>query len=234
MPLPDYNKGKVSGTYPELTVVSERGETPMVCCGYCSAHMACRTAKAGLSKSMKNEAHMIRAQGGRAHNAGSKASELREGAKNALGITLKSVARADMTARLRAGFAIVAAVQYAKLPGPLKVQTNDFGHSVCLFGWRESDDCVGVFDPLWTQGAAGAWSPWSNFNDALWPDGSHSSTTVRLVAPTPPVVEPTPPIVIPPEVEPPADLTPYSEADLLKAKQDVWDAMIGVFPPRPE
>jgi len=229
MPLPEYNKGKVTGTYPELTVISERSETPMVCCGYCSTHMACRTAKSGLTKSMKNEAHMIRAQGGRPHNYGSKASELRAGAQAALGITLKSVAIADIPDRLRKGFAVVAAVQYREMPGPLKVQTNDFGHSVCLFGWRESDDCCGVFDPLWSQGAAGAWSPWSNFNDALWANGNHSTTIVRLLPPAPPVVTP-PPVEPPPTV----DTTPYSEADLLKAKQEVWDAMIGVFPPRPK
>src|SRR6187402_3334103 len=142
MPLPEYRHGKVTGLFPDLTVVSERSETPMVCCGYCSAHMACLTARTGLSTSMKNEAHAIRAAGGRPHNWGNKASELRDGAKAALGVTLKSVAVADIPARLRAGFAVVVAVQYSKLPSYLKVQSNDFGHADLLFGWDEADDRV--------------------------------------------------------------------------------------------
>jgi hypothetical protein len=154
----------------------------MVCCGYCSAHMACITARTGLSTSMKNEAHAIRAAGGRPHNAGNKASELRDGASKALGVTLKSVAVADIPARLRAGFAVVIADQYAKLPSYLKVQSNDFGHANVLFGWDEADDRVGFFDPLWTQGARGAWAPWTSIIPALWANGNHSTTTARLVS----------------------------------------------------
>jgi hypothetical protein len=181
MPLPVYTHGKVAGLFPDLTVVSERSETPMVCCGYCSTHMACITAKAGLSNLMKNEAHAIRAAGGRPHNAGSKASELRAGAQAALGVTLLSVSIADIPARLRAGFAVEVAIQYGKFPKHLKVQENDFGHSIVLFGWRESDDCAGVYDPLWTQGARGAWSPWAGLTASLWANGNHNTTTVRRV-----------------------------------------------------
>jgi hypothetical protein len=153
----------------------------MVCCGYCSAHMACLTARLGLSTSMKQEAHAIRAAGGRPHNWGNKASELREGALAALGVTLKSVAVADIPARLRAGFAVVISTQYSKLPAYLKVQGNDFGHANLLFGWDEVDDRAGFYDPLWTQGARGAWVPWTSIIPALWANGNHSSTIVRLV-----------------------------------------------------
>jgi len=182
MALPDYRYGKVVGLLPDLTVVSERSESPMVCCGYCSAHMAALTARTGLSTLMKNEAHAIRAAGGRPHNHGNSASELRAGALKALGVTLKSVAIADIPERLRTGHAVTAGCQYADLPGWLKVQTNDFGHAVCLFGWKEADDLVGFFDPLWDQGARGAWAPWPQVRNALWPNGNHSTTTARLVS----------------------------------------------------
>jgi len=181
--LPDYRYGKVTGTYPALKVISERSESPMVCCGYCSAHMASSTAKAGLSTLMKNEAHAIRKAGGRPHNHGNTASELRAGTKSALGVTLLSVAIADIPDRLRKGFAVTAGCQYGKLPGYLKVQTNDFGHAVCLFGWDEANDRAGFFDPLWTQGASGAWVPWTTVKNALWANGNHSTTTVRLIRP---------------------------------------------------
>lgn len=181
MALPEYRYGKVTGTYPALRVISERSESPMVCCGYCSAHMAASTAKAGLSTQMTNEAHAIRREGGRPHNYGSRASELREGTKAALGVTLLSVAIADIPDRLRKGFAVEAAIQYADLPGWLKVQTNDFGHSVTLFGWDEANDRAGFFDPLWTQGASGAWVPWGSVKAALWENGNHNTTTVKRV-----------------------------------------------------
>lgn len=181
MPLPEYRYGKVIGTFPDLTIVSERGETPMVCCGYCSAHMAALTSKPGLTQRMVKEAHEIREAGGRAHNAGSKASELRAGADKALGVHFLSVAVADIPDRLRKGFAVVASVQYAKLPDYLRIQVNDFGHSICLFGWDDPDSRGGVFDPLWDQGARGAWSPWAHIQPALWGDGNHLTTTVRVM-----------------------------------------------------
>lgn len=183
MPLPEYKYGKVTGTFPDLRVVSERSESPMVCCGYCSTHMACATAKAGLSDLMKNEAHAIRKAGGRPHNAGSRASERRAGAKKALGVTLLGVAIEDIPDRLRKGFAVEVAVQYADLPAWLKVQKNDFGHTVLLFGWREAENRAGFFDPLWSQGARGAWAPWTSVKRALWANGNHNTTTLRRLSP---------------------------------------------------
>ena len=185
MPLPEYRYGKVTGLFPDLTVVSERSESPMVCCGYCSAHMASICAKAGLSSLMKNEAHAIRKAGGRPHNNGSRASELRAGASKALGVTLKSVAITDIPDRLRKGYAVEVAVQYGKLPGWLKVQTNDFGHSGVLFGWDEKNDRAGYYDPLWTQGARGAWVPWVSIKAALWENGNHNTTVVKRVKAVP-------------------------------------------------
>lgn len=180
MPLPEYRYGKVSGLLPDLTVVSERSESPMVCCGYCSAQMAALTARPGLSTLMKNEAHAMRAAGGRPHNHGNTASELRAGASKALGVTLQDVSIANIPARLRAGFAVTVGIQYAELPDWLKVQTNDFGHAVTLFGWDELDDQAGFFDPLWTQGARGAWVPWSQVVQALWPNKNHSTTVTKI------------------------------------------------------
>ncbi len=179
--VPEYRFGRVTGTFPDLTVVSERSERPMVCCGYCSAHMAVFTAKLGVTRSMLVEAHRIRAEGGRDHNAGSRASELRAGAAE-LGVTLASIAIEDMPERLRKGFAIVASVQYSKTPEFLKVQANDFGHSVCLFGWDEDNNRAGYFDPLWEQGARGAWAPWPLLRPSLWENGNHNTTIVRLEA----------------------------------------------------
>ena len=180
MALPEYRYGKVTGLTPDLRVISERGESPMVCCGYCSAHMAASTAKAGLSTSMKIEAHAIRRMGGRPHDAGNTASELRSGAWDAVGVILKSVAIADIPDRLRKGFAVTIGLDFGDLPDWLKVQGNDFGHACVLFGWQEANDRAGFFDPLWDQGARGAWVPWTSITKALWPNGSHSSTIARF------------------------------------------------------
>lgn len=179
-----YPYGKVSGLYPDLRVISETGETPYVCCGYCSAHMACWTAREGLSTSMFHEAHDIRDEGGRPHNNGSNATELRNGANRALDITLQAVAVDEIKDRLRSGFAVEVALQYADLPPYLKIQSNDFGHSVCLFGYRDADDCVGFFDPLWPNDANGAWAKWADVKRALWSDGNHSTTITKWRADT--------------------------------------------------
>ena len=184
MPTPDYKYGQVTGLFPDLRIVSERAEPSgnrMVCCGYCSAQMAMLTAKKGLSTLMANEAHSMRRQAGRAHNAGSNPAELRNGASKVSAVKLVSISKADIPDRLRKGYAVVLSISYAKLPSYLKVQTNDFGHSVTLFGWKEDGDHAGFFDPLWTQGARGAWAPWSHITPSLWPDGSHSTTVVKLV-----------------------------------------------------
>jgi len=130
---------------------------------------------------MQQEAHAIRRAGGRPHPAGNTAGELRLGAEKALGVVLRSVAADDIPDRLHAGFAVVVGIQYADFPTYLKVQPNDFGHAICLFGFDEPTFRVGVFDPLWLQGASGAWSPWTHIKGALWPNGNHSTTTERLV-----------------------------------------------------
>jgi hypothetical protein len=82
---------------------------------------------------------------------------------------------------LQGGYAIVVSIQYGKLPGWIKVQQNDFGHSACLFGWLNGR--VGYFDPLWSQGARGAWAPWADIKAALWPDGDHSTTVTKRSTP---------------------------------------------------
>lgn len=176
--LPEYRYGHCPL---DVTVISERGETPMVCCGYCSAHLAATTAKTGLSRRMTVEAHKIRSLGGRPHSTGSRPSELIAGSKAAVGVTLKSVAETEIPNRLRDGFAVVASVQYARLPSWLKIQSNDFYHAVTLYGWDEDNDRAGFFDPLWEQGARGAWTPWASVRNALLPNGNHLSTTARVV-----------------------------------------------------
>jgi hypothetical protein len=130
-----YPYGKVPSSVG--TVISERFETPMVCCGYCSSHFACRAAKAGFSSSGKVEGHKMRASGGRKHNAGSTAAEQRLGAKRSYGITLTGISRASIGPRVRQGFAVTVST-YAKLPSFLKVQSNDFGHNIVLKGHRVS------------------------------------------------------------------------------------------------
>jgi hypothetical protein len=174
---PSYKYGKVDNA---LRVVTQTSETPYVCCGYCSTHMAARTAKAGLSDRMQEEAHSIRAAGGRPHDSGSNAQELRDGAAEAIGVTLYAVTVDEVPDRVRAGYACEIAVQYGDLPDYLKIQGNDFGHSVCLFGWKEDGQMVGFFDPLWPQGAQGAWAKWSDVRRAMWGDGNHSSTIAIL------------------------------------------------------
>jgi hypothetical protein len=174
-----YPYGKVPSSVG--TVISERFETPMVCCGYCSTQFACRAAKAGFSSNGKLEGHKIRAAGGRKHNAGSTAAEQRLGARRAYGVTLTGIGRAGVPARIRQGFAVTVSIQYAKLPSYLKVQSNDFGHCVTLKGYRKDDtgSWVGFFDPLWLQGSQGTWVKWSDIDQALWDNGHNTTTTKR-------------------------------------------------------
>lgn len=176
---PAFPYGKVTGLAPDLRVITETGESPYVCCGYCAAHMAAWTAREGLTTSMFNEAHDIRDGGGRPHDAGSNASELRHGAAAALGVTLEAIAVNEIPDRLGSGFAVAASLQYGDLPDYLRIQSNDFGHGVCLYGYRGSDDCVGYFDPLWPGGSQGAWAKWADVKRALWSDGNHSATVTR-------------------------------------------------------
>jgi hypothetical protein len=173
----NYLHGKVVSPI-GLTVITETREKPWVCCGYCSAHMACWTAKEGVSKDMFQEAHDIREAAGRPHPAGSKASELKAGAKAAVGVTLETVSKLNIPTRLREGYTVVVSLQYAQLPGYLRNQTNDFGHSAVLHGWREGN-VVGFYDPLWAQGAQGAWAPWEDIDQALWDSGHLTTVVVR-------------------------------------------------------
>jgi len=182
--------GKVTGLDPDLRVITETSESPYVCCGYCATHMAAWTARSGLSVSMHNEAHDIRSAAGRGHNNGSNATELRNGASEALGIDMEAIATAEIRGQLEGGFAVSASLQYADLPEYLKVQGGDFGHGVCLYGYKAADDLVGYFDPLWPQGAQGAWTRWRDLEPSLWSDGNHSTTTTQWhKAPPPPVAE---------------------------------------------
>jgi hypothetical protein len=182
--------GKVSGLEPDLRVITETTESPYVCCGYCATHMACWTAEKGLTESMFEEAHAIRSAAGRSHNSGSNATELRNGASEALGIDMEAIATSEIRDQLEGGYAVAVALEYADFPEYLKVQGGSFGHSVCLYGYKAADDLVGVFDPLWPQGAQGAWARWRDLEPCLWSDGNHSTTTTKwAVAPPPPVAE---------------------------------------------
>jgi hypothetical protein len=189
-----YQHGKVPATI--LSVTTETSERPYVCCGYSSAQMAARTAKAGVSSDLKREGHAIRSKGGRRHNAGSNPTELLNGLQRALGVDVDPVTTSSIPGRLRAGYAVVAPLEYARLPEYLKVQGGSFGHSVCLFGWRADShgDLVGYFDPLWSQGAAGAWARWSEVAHALWSSGS--LTTKAKVPPPPPPAPPAPSVTL--------------------------------------
>jgi len=171
-----YPYGKVPSSVG--TVISERFETPMVCCGYCSTHFAMRAAKAGFSSNGKLEGHKVRSSGGRAHNAGSNAGEERLGAKRAYGVVLTGITTGAVLARVKAGYAVTIAISYAKLPGYLKVQSNDFGHKVTLKGYR-SGGYVGFFDPLYSQGSQGTWAKWTDIDQALWSSGHNTTTTKR-------------------------------------------------------
>ena len=84
----------------------------------------------------------------------------------------------EITGRLREGYAVAISLQYADLPDYLKVQGGDFGHGATLYGWKEGP-WVGYFDPLWPQGARGAWAKWSDLTPALWSDGNPSTTLTR-------------------------------------------------------
>lgn len=198
---PDYKYGKVTGLVPDLRVITETSESPYVCCGYCSAGMACWTAKSGITHSMSGAAHPIRSNAGRPHDNGSKASELRNGARGAHGVTFDALARDEIPDVLRDGFAVVINLDYADLPSYLKVQSGSFGHSCCLYGWKEDGDYVGFFDPLWPEGASGAWAKWADVKPALWADGEHSGTVKSTRPPEPEPEPPPPPIYVDPYVD---------------------------------
>jgi hypothetical protein len=185
-----YPYGKVPAS--KGTVVSERFERPMVDCGYCSTQFAARTARAGVGGVGKTEGHRIRAQGGRAHWAGSNASEQRNGVKRALNVDMTAIRKSAVLARVKQGFAVTISLTYIRLPSYLKVQANDFGHCVPLFGHRTENgvDYVGYFDPLYEQGSQGTWARWTDIDQSLW-DAGHNTTVVKYVPPTPPT--PTPP-----------------------------------------
>jgi hypothetical protein len=138
--------------------------------------MACWTVEPDLSSSMFGEAHAIRSAAGRGHNAGSNASELRNGARDALGITLEAVAVSEIRPQLGAGLAVAVSLDYADLPDYLQCQGGSFGHGATLYGFQAASDLVGYFDPLWPQGSAGAWARWADLAPALWSDGNHSTT----------------------------------------------------------
>lgn len=211
---PSYAYGKVTGLSPDVTVMTETTESPYVCCGYCSAGMACRVARSGLDSTMAPTAHAIRSAGGRPHNNGNNASELRTGASKAHGVKLTARAVSELPDRLRAGDVVTVGLDYAQLPSYLRVQSGSFGHAVMLRGWDDdvpdpgSDSLVGFFDPLWPQGARGAWARWGDVKQALWGDGNHSSTPARKPDPEP---EPEPP------APPPVDTTPFDQSDVDRA-----------------
>jgi hypothetical protein len=223
---PSYGYGKVTGLYPDVLIMTETTESPMVCCGYCSAGMVCRTVKSGLSSKMNATAHPIRTKGGRPHNSGSNATELRNGSKLAHGVTLDAVAVSEIKDRLRSGYAVEIACQYADLPSYLRVQSGDFGHSVMLYGFVEDgdDDLVGFFDPLWPQDARGAWARWLDIKPALWSDGNHNAARSVL---SPPTTPPEPPEEPEPTEEPLPCPDPYLEALLYPSRDRAWRAETG-------
>jgi hypothetical protein len=164
------------------TVISERFEAPMVCCGYCSTQFAARAAKSGISSNGKVEGHAIRKAGGRAHNAGSNAGEERTGAKKALSLTLTGINKSAILARVKAGYTVTVSVRYQKLPSYLKVQSNDFGHKISLKSFRMGKDgrhYLGFFDPLYQQGSQGTWAKWIDIRDAIYDTGHNTTITKR-------------------------------------------------------
>lgn len=240
---PNYKYGKVEGQYPDVKVMTETTESPYVCCGYCTAGMACRTAKDGLSSKMNSTAHPIRSEGGRPHDAGNNASELRTGADRAWNVNLDAIAVSEIPDRLRGGYAVTAALDYVDLPDYLKVQSGSFGHAVMLRGWKEDGDYVGFFDPLWPQDARGAWAKWGDIKPALWSDGNHSTTTKKLTKPEPeppdpePEPEPkppAPPVKFPPPMDAvawnPAAFTPYLWNAAKWGCEAFWYIRPGRFP----
>jgi hypothetical protein len=220
---PGYAYGKVTGLSPDILVMTEVSEYPYVCCGWCAGGMACRTVRPSLGSTMNSTAHPMRSKGGRPHNAGNNASELRVGASKAHGVTLKAIAVSEIRGRLRGGYAVTAALTYDKLPAYLRVQGGSFGHAVMLYGIKGSgaNEYVGFFDALWPQGARGAWCKFADIDQALWSDGEHSTTTVKQPKPPiPPTPTPIPPEPVP---EPPQ---PTPEPEPPPSAAEVWDAAV--------
>jgi hypothetical protein len=185
-----YPYGKVPSS--KGTIVSERFESPMVDCGYCSAQMAARTARAGVGTNGKTEGHKMRGSAGRPHWNGSNSKELRAGLDNVLNVDVDGIDKAAVLARVKQGFAVVVSLTYTSIPSYLKTQKGDFGHSVMLFGHRieGTTNFVGYFDPLYEQGSQASWAKWTDIDQALWSTG-HNTTKVKYVAPPPRPTSPT-------------------------------------------
>jgi hypothetical protein len=175
-----YPYGKVPSSI--ATVISEKFERPFVDCGYCSGQMVIRSARAGIGTNGQVEGHRIRAAGGRPHWAGNTSSELRKGTFDAYGVSLLGISKDGVLPRVKQGFAVAVSLAYAKLPGYLKVQINDFAHCCMVKGHRTVSgvDYVGFFDPLWEQGSQGTWARWTDIVGALWSTG-HSTSTTKYV-----------------------------------------------------
>ena len=184
-----YPYGKVPSSIG--TIVSERFERPMVDCGYCSAQMAARTARAAVGSNGKTEGHKMRANAGRPHWNGSNSTEIRRGLMNVLKVDVDGIEKSAVLGRVKAGYAVVISITYTSLPGYLKTQLGDFGHSVTLRGHRVEGgrDYVGWFDPLYEQGSQATWARWTDVDQALWSTG-HNTTKVKWVPPPPPVQPP--------------------------------------------
>lgn len=185
-----YPYGKVPSS--KGTIVSERFERPMVDCGYCSAQMAARTSRAGVGSNGKTEGHKMRGSAGRPHWNGSNSTEIRRGLANVLNVDVNGISKGDVLSRVKQGFGVVVSLTYTSLPGYLKTQLGDFGHSVFIFAHRVEGgrDYVGWFDPLYEQSSQATWARWTDVDQALWSTG-HNTTTKKYVPPTPPPPSPT-------------------------------------------
>ena len=231
-----YPYGKVPSS--KGTIVSERFEKPMVDCGYCSAQMAARTSRAGVSSNGKTEGHKMRGSAGRPHWNGSNSTELRRGLDNVLNVNVNGISKGDVLSRVKQGFGVVVSLTYTSLPGYLKTQLGDFGHSVFVFAHRVEGgrDYVGWFDPLYEQGSQATWARWTDVDQALWSTG-HNTTTKKYVPPAP--IPPSPPTTsaeedivttpaIPKQVSVPKNANMYTYSDFRADPANIID----IDPPR--
>jgi hypothetical protein len=185
-------EAQVTTILPGLTLVSERESGRWIDCAPCSAVMAAHAAKASVPATL-SAAHRVRSAAGLPHSGGMTAAQVDAGLRLAYGVDLVPVAKADIPAKIAAGYAVVAVLTYGSLPSNLRRWQPSFtgGHSVCLAGTK--DGKIGWFDPLAPAGYSGEWTPYSAVDQALWSSGHLmvKRASGAVVAPPAPSTGPT-------------------------------------------
>lgn len=169
---------------------SERESGPWIECSTCSAAMAAHWHKPSVDATLAT-AHRIRSAAEKPHSGGLTPAEVKEGLHDALGLNAAYVAKSDIPAKVRAGYAVIVPLNAGSLPSHLRRWQPNFagGHSICLVGVSSSGK-FGWFDPLAPAGYSGEWVNWSDIDQAVWSSGA-LALPKYVAPPAPPAPAPT-------------------------------------------